>query len=131
MSLKLVSYKIEETTDEKIKKICELENIKQSDFINNAINFALKTYLLESGGGVNISLPSPHFFQELSEETQSKVIELLNETSYKFSKLVGGRLDVGLDLIKVFLVDAFNKNESDKEKLKNNFYKYLEIIGEV
>lgn len=37
MGLKLVSYKIEETTNEKIKKICEQKNIKQSDFINHAI----------------------------------------------------------------------------------------------
>lgn len=130
MALKIVSYKIEESTNEKIKKLCELENITQADFINNAINDALEMYVLESGGGTSLNLPSPYVFQELSKNTQKEVIDLLNETCYKFSKLVGGRLDVGLDLIKVFLVDAFNKEDDEKEKLKKNFIKYLEIIRE-
>lgn len=127
MALKLVSFNVEESMHEKIKKVCEIEGIKQSDFFNCAIGLAFEAYQLEAGGGVNISLPSPFIFHPLSRERQEEIISFMNETLYQFGKLSGGSLDVGLNLIYQFMIDSFNTTEQEKQKKVEKFYKYLEV----
>lgn len=127
MALKQLSFNIEESTHDKIKRVCELEGIKQTDFINRAIDFAFQAYQLEAGGGVNLSLPSPLVGGELSAESKEEIISLMNETSYQFRKLARGSLDVGLNLINQFLIDTFNMTEQEKQKKLEKFYKYLEV----
>ena len=126
--LKQVTYKLEETKLEVIKELCEKANIKQADFINLAIDNAIDMLVNEAGGGVQINLPSPFVNQELSEETKEQVIKLLNECNFKFTELVGGRLDVGLNLINEFVQASLRRTSKEqKQSYLNNYIDYLNI----
>lgn len=127
--LKAVSYKIDENRLEAMKAVCEAAEIKQADFINMAIDNLIDEIANEKSGGVSISIPTPYIFAELSEEARGEILDLLNETVYKFSKIAGGKLDLGLNLIKQFAEVRLNPdNEArEKEEYLNAFYKYLDI----
>lgn len=127
--LKAVSYKIDEKRLEAMRAACEAADIKQADFINLAIDNLIDQLANEKSGGACVMLPSPYIFADLSDEARAEVIDLLNETNYKFTKIVGGKLDLGLNLIKQFAEERLNPaNEArDKDEYLKAFYKYLDI----
>lgn len=128
MSLKLLSFNIEESTHEKIKKMCEIEGIKQTDFINRAIDCYLEVLACESNGGKFIELVPPCIYKELPEATQKQVVELMNEFSYQFTKITQGKMVVPLDIIKYHVVESFNLDNETKQKMSKRYCEYLGIL---
>lgn len=129
--LKQVTYKLEETKLEVIKELCDKANLKQADFINFAIDNAIDMLVNEAGGGTQIVLPSPFINQEMTEETKEKVIQLLNDCSYKFTQLVGGRFNVGLNLINEFTQTTLRATNEEKERYLSNYQDYLNIKSKI
>lgn len=123
-----INVRIEETKLEQLKKVCELSGIKQSDFINGAIDNAIQQLINEKAGGIMLKIPSPYLNQPLSEETKKEILELLNETNYKFSKMAGGKLELGLNMIKQFFEESFRKDSKEIQSIHETFEKYLNIF---
>lgn len=129
MALKRVDLYVDSDNLDKLKKMCELEQIKQSEFINKAIASYLELLTSESGGGEFVELvPSCLLGEKLTPEQKEDVIKLLNETCYQFTKITQGKENINLDLLKNHLVNAFNLDEENKQDLLNNYLKYLEIL---
>lgn len=129
MALKAVSFKTDEARVKAMKEMCEAANMTQADFINQSIDRMIHEIVCTESGGMIVSLPSPYFNLELSKEEKAQILDLLNETSYKFSKIAGAHLDLGLNEIKKFAeyrLNAFN-TKRDKEKFMNNFIRYSKI----
>lgn len=125
-----INVRIEETKLNQLKKVCELSGIKQSDFINMAIENAIEQLINEKAGGIMLKLPSPYLNQPLSEESKKEILDLMNETNYKFSKLAGGKLDVGLNMIKQFVEESFRKDSKEIQSFQETFEKYLNTFQE-
>lgn len=125
-----INVRIEETKLEQLKKVCELSGIKQSDFINTAIDCAIEQLINEKAGGIMLKIPSPYLNQPLSEESKKEILDLMNETNYKFSKLAGGKLDVGLNMIKQFVEESFRKDSKEIKSFQETFEKYLNTFQE-
>ena len=129
MALKPVSYKIDEKKLEAIKAVCDEANIKQADFINLAIDNMIEKIALEKSGGMVMNIPTPYIYQELTDDQREELLDLLNSAAYEFTRIVKGRLDLGLELIKHFAFERLNPDNGarDKERFLDTYYKYLEI----
>lgn len=125
-----INVRIEETKLEQLKKVCELSGIKQSDFINTAIDCVIEQLINEKAGGIMLKIPSPYLNLPLSEESKKEILDLMNETNYKFSKLAGGKLDVGLNMIKQFVEESFRKDSKEIKSFQETFEKYLNTFQE-
>lgn len=127
--LKAITFKLDESKIEVLKAVCDEAGIKQADFINMAIDDLIEKIAREESGGMTLEIPTPYIYQALDDKARFDILELLNETTYRFSKIAGGRLDLGLNKIKQFAEYRLNKdNEArQKEEYLNVFYKFLDI----
>lgn len=129
--LKVKSFKLDETDIKAMSEVCELAGISQANFIRNAIHHYIDELATTASGGMYGKIPSPYIYQSISQKDRNKIIDLLNETNYKFTKIAGGKLDLGLNEIKQFAEYRLNpvNEERDKAKFLKAFDSYNLILN--
>ncbi len=129
---KIVNFRLDESRAKALKAFCDKADITQADFINQAIEHELNEIVTEKSGGVVIRIPSPYIYQDMSDEAKAQIIELMNDTAYKFSKIAGGRLDLGLHALAGFVETRFNavNEERDKANMREIFADFVKLLND-
>lgn len=133
MALKAMGFKLEESKIDALKAVCDKAGISQADFINRAVEHEISEIIAVQSGGLILTIPSPYIYQELSDEVKEQIIELMNETAYKFSKIAGGKLDIGLHGLAEFVEYRLNEvnEDRDRQRMRDTFNDFSKIAGRI
>lgn len=133
MALKSIAFKLEESKIDALKAVCDKADISQADFINRAIDREISEIITVQSGGLILTIPSPYIYQEMSDEVKDQIIDLMNETAYQFSKIAGGKLDLGLHALAGFVEFRLNEvNENrDRQRMRDAFNDFSKSAGRI
>lgn len=131
MALKSIAFKLEDSKVDALKAVCNELNISQADFINDAIKHEFSRLATVQSGGMILSIPSPYIYQKTSDEDKDQIIQLMNETAYRFSKIAGGKLDIGLHALAGFVEYRLNavNEDRDRQRMQDAFNEFCALMS--
>lgn len=125
MALKPTSFKIEDEVLNKMRYMCGVAGISQSDFIKAAINNECERMRRERSGGAVVTLPNPQNFI-FSESEARAAVGILSDTANELTK-INPALDFGLHSISDYATARLFKDSKElREKFAINLYNDLE-----
>lgn len=121
MSLKMVTYRLDEDTLKELKNVCNYLGINQADFIREAIREKLDRVYIERSGGAVFNIPNPRIFSGTETmETMNDIIDAFDDLDRKIRRAsLGFRNFIKTKDLSEFIETRLTDDQETMERFQN------------